>query len=147
MVRHHHQRNVRLIAVIAALTAATAVGAAPAGMPQPLTATPGDAHRGAAIALDANKGNCIICHAIPSPNVPQGAAGDLGPPLAGVGARLTAAELRARIVDPKRISPDTIMPGYYVTQGLTRVQAKYAGKTILSAQDIEDLVAFLETLK
>ena len=116
-------------------------------MLDPLTDRRGDPQRGAAVAVNSDKVNCIICHAIPIPDVPAGWFGDLGPSLEGVGSRLNAAELRLRIVDPKRISPDTIMPSYHVTEGLHRVQSQYAGKPILTAQEVEDLIAYLETLK
>lgn len=143
MVRDHHRRNVRLIAALLLLTSPLAAQE----MAQPLTEQPGDAARGKAVAVNSDLGNCLICHAIPIPEVPEGAAGDLGPSLGGVGARLSAAELRQRIVDPKSINPDTIMPAYFVTDGLTRVQSQYAGKPVLTAQQIEDLVAYLVTLK
>lgn len=116
-------------------------------MPEPLTSEPGDAQRGKAVAVNSDMGNCLICHQIPIPEVPEGAAGDIGPPLAGVGSRLSASELRQRIVNPKEIDPDTLMPAYFVSTGLNRVQAKYAGRTILSTQQVEDLVAYLGTLK
>ncbi|MET3899804.1 sulfur-oxidizing protein SoxX [Devosia sp. UYZn731] len=117
------------------------------GIIQPLTDVPGDATRGKAVAVNSDLGNCSICHHIPVPEIPDGANGDIGPPLDGVGSRLTAAELRQRIVDPKTLDPDTLMPAYFTTEGLTRVQTKYASKTILTAQQVEDLIAFLLTLK
>lgn len=73
--------------------------------------------------------------------------GDLAPELSGVGARLSAAQIRLRIVDPGKLNPDTIMPAYYKTEGLQRVAPAFRGKTILTAQQIEDVVAFLVTLK
>jgi len=116
-------------------------------MPEPLTREAGDPARGKAVAVNSDMGNCVICHPMPVAELPEGAAGDIGPDLAGVGSRLAAAELRQRIVDPKLIDPDTVMPAYFATHGLYRVQDKYAGKTILSAQQVEDLVAYLLTLK
>jgi len=142
MVRNHHHRNVRLIALLLL----SAMPAAAQELAQPLTGQPGDAARGKAVAVNSDLGNCLICHAIPIPEVPEGAAGDLGPSLAGVGGRMSAAELRQRIVDPKAINPDTIMPGYFVTEGLTRVQNQYEGRPVLTGQQIEDLVAYLMTL-
>ena len=116
-------------------------------MTEPLTGVPGDAARGKAVAVNSDMGNCLICHRMPIAEVPEGAAGDIGPDLAGVGARLSAAELRQRIVDPKAIDPETVMPAYHVADGLYRVQKKYEGASILTAQQVEDLVAYLETLK
>jgi sulfur-oxidizing protein SoxX len=125
-------------------------GAALAGtpaLPDPLTAEPGDPARGKAVAVNADMGNCSICHHLPIPELPEGASGDIGPDLAGVASRLTVPELRQRVVNAKAIDPDTVMPAYHVTEGLTRVQSKYAGKPILTAQQVEDLVAYLATLK
>jgi sulfur-oxidizing protein SoxX len=115
-------------------------------MPRSLTGQAGDPVRGRAIASDARKGNCIICHAMPIPELSSDAFGDIGPSLAGIGSHLSAPELRQRIVDPRVLSPDTVMPPYFVTTGLTRVQTAYVGKTILSAQEVEDLVAYLASL-
>jgi sulfur-oxidizing protein SoxX len=118
-----------------------------ARMPTPLTDRPGEPRRGKAVAVNSDQGNCIICHKMPIPEIPSGAFGDLGPPLDGVGARLSVAELRLRIVNAKVINPGTIMPAYHVIAGLHRVQARYVGQPILSAQDIEDLVAYLAGLR
>ena len=109
----------------------------------PLTAEPGDAARGRAIAAGRD-GNCLACHEMPIPE--EQFHGALGPALHGVGARLTAGELRLRLVDPKVIDERTIMPAYYVVEGLERVAAAHAGRPILSAQQIEDLIAYLLTL-
>jgi L-cysteine S-thiosulfotransferase len=117
------------------------------GLPAPLTENPGNPARGKAVAVNSDLGNCTICHEMPVAEVPPGAFGTIGPSLDGVGSRLSAAELRQRIVDPRVINPDTIMPAYHVTEGLTRVQARYQGRPVLDAQQVEDLVAFLETLK
>jgi len=149
MVREHHRRNVWLSAALALALALPSAGAAQDGasLEEPLTAEPGNVQRGKAVAVNSDLGNCLICHAIPIPEVPDGAAGDIGPSLGGVGSRLTAGEMRQRIVDPKALDPQTVMPAYFVSDGLVRVQTQYAGKTILTAQQIEDLVAFLLTLK
>ena len=74
-------------------------------------------------------------------------AGNVGPSLAGAGARFTAAELRLRIVDERRVAPETIMPSYYRTAGLNDVAPEYRGRTVLDAQAIEDVVAYLGTLR
>jgi L-cysteine S-thiosulfotransferase len=84
---------------------------------------------------------------MPISEIPAGAFGDLGPALDAVGSRLSVAELRLRIANPRLINPDTIMPAYRVVKGLNRVAAGYVGRPILSAQDVEDLVAYLASLK
>ena len=89
--------------------------------------------------------NCVLCHAIPDAAVRF--AGDLGPSLAGVGARLTTSQLRLRVADNLRVHPATIMPSYYRVDGLARVAPAYRGKPILSAPEIEDVVAYLATLR
>lgn len=115
------------------------------GIPEPLTATPGDPARGQTVARNAANATCLICHDMPIPEEPD--PGDLAPSLRGVGNRYTAAQLRLRLVDPKRINPDTIMPAYYRTTGFNRVLGEHVGETIYSAQDIEDVVAYLTTLR
>ena len=89
--------------------------------------------------------NCLLCHAISE----TGARfmGDLGPALSGVGARLTSAQLRERLIDPQRFNPDSIMPAYARTAQLTQVGKAWRGKPILNAQQIEDAVAYLLTLR
>jgi sulfur-oxidizing protein SoxX len=114
-------------------------------IPQPLTDEPGDAIRGRTVAIDRKKGNCLACHAMPVPD--QAFHGEIGPPLDGVGSRFDAAELRLRIVNPKVINPDTSMPAFYRTEGLHMVMKDFEGKTILSAQEVEDVVAYLMTLQ
>lgn len=114
------------------------------GIPAPLTDRPGDAHRGRAAAANSSQGNCLICHSMPIAEAPV--FGDLGPPLDGVGSRLSAAQLRLRLVDAKHINPRSIMPAYYKVDGLQRVAAKYQNRPILSAQECEDIVAYLRTL-
>ena len=113
-------------------------------IPAPLTDIPGDEERGWTIVQNTANATCLICHSMPMPWQPD--HGNLAPDLAGVGSRYNAAELRLRLVDPKALNPDTIMPAYYQAQGLNRVQEKYLGQTIYSAQDIEDVIAFLLTL-
>jgi sulfur-oxidizing protein SoxX len=111
----------------------------------PLTAAPADATRGKIVFVQREKGHCILCHALPDPEVRF--AGNVGPPLAGVGSRLSAAQLRGRIVDPTQHEPDSVMPAYYRTSNLNRVARPYASRTVLSAQDIEDVIAYLLTLR
>jgi len=90
-------------------------------------------------------GLCLLCHSGPFPE--ERFQGELAPSLAGVGARLSAGQIRLRIVDSSRVNPNTIMPAYFRTENLQRVAPAYRGKTVLTAQQIEDVVAFLVTLK
>ncbi len=113
-------------------------------IPAPLTAKPGDPVAGRAVIEDRKLGNCLGCHAFPLAAEDQGT---IGPDLHGVGARLSPAELRLRIVNMKVLDPATIMPAYYRVAGLRDVGKAFAGKPILSAQQIEDVVAFLATTK
>ncbi len=123
------------------------VGSASANdaIPSSLSGAAGDAARGRAIVVDRHVGLCLLCHSGPFPE--QRFQGDLAPSLAGVGTRLSAGQIRLRIVDASRVNPQTIMPAYFRTEGLTRVAPSQRGKTVLSAQQIEDVVAFLVTLK
>lgn len=114
-------------------------------IPDSLTGRPGDAGRGRAIVADRTLGLCLLCHGGPRPDSPL--QGTLAPSLAGAGARWSAGQLRLRLVAPARLVPDTIMPSYYRLDGLRRVAKKYDGKTILSAEQLEDVVAYLATLK
>lgn len=115
-------------------------------IPDPLPgASPGDPERGRAIVANRQLGLCLLCHAGPIPE--ERFQGNLAPDLAGAGERSSAAQLRQRIVDPARINPSTIMPAYFKTDGLSRVAPQYRGKTILTAQQVEDVVAYLQTLR
>ena len=114
-------------------------------IPDSLTGQPGDAERGRAIVANRTVGLCVLCHSGPLPETPL--QGNLAPSLAGAGARNTAGQLRMRLVNPSRLVPDTIMPPYYRLDGLKRVAKAYDGKTILTAEQIEDVVAYLATLK
>jgi L-cysteine S-thiosulfotransferase len=112
---------------------------------EPLTDQPRDPERGRRIVLDRDGGDCIICHAMPLPQ--RQFHGTIGPPLDGVGSRYSAGELRLRLVDPKIFNPATVMPAYYKVEGLHRVHERYRGKPILTAQQVEDVVAYLLTLQ
>ena len=114
------------------------------GIAEPL-APGGDAARGKALLAARDPANCVLCHAVPDAAIPF--AGNVGPPLAGVGARLSAAQLRLRVVDNLRVNPATIMPSYYRSEGLLLVAPTYRGKSILTAPQVEDVVSYLATLK
>jgi sulfur-oxidizing protein SoxX len=112
----------------------------------PLGGLKGDAQRGRQIVIDSHKGSCLACHEMPIPEEPF--HGNIGPPLVGVATRLTEGQLRLRIVDEKQINPETIMPGYYRhPKHFTLVSDEYMGKTFLTAREVEDVVAYLLTLK
>lgn len=113
------------------------------GIPASLTGAKGDPVRGRALVANRQVGLCLLCHSGPFPE--ERFQGNLAPDLRNAG-RLSEAQLRARLVDPARFNPQTIMPSYYRTEG-TRVAPAYQGKTVLTAQQIEDVVAFLSTLK
>jgi sulfur-oxidizing protein SoxX len=109
-----------------------------------LTGARGDATRGRAIVADRHVGLCLLCHSAPIPE--ERFQGELAPDLKGVAGRLSEGELRLRIVDSSRVNPATIMPSYYRTEGFVRIAPAFRGKTVLSAQQIEDVVAYLLTL-
>jgi len=115
-----------------------------AGIEQPLDGLQGDKVRGEGVVMRQTS-TCTLCHAGPFPN--PHLQGDVGPDLHGVGSRLSVPELRERLVDASRVNPDTVMPAFHRTEGLTRVGAAWRGKPILSAQEIEDAVAYLAGLK
>jgi sulfur-oxidizing protein SoxX len=110
-----------------------------------LTGAPGDVARGRSIVLNRTVGLCLLCHSGPFPE--ERFHGNLAPDLKGAGTRLSAGELRLRIVDSHKLNPDTIMPAYYIVDGRDRVALAYRGKPILTAEQIEDVVAFLTTLR
>jgi sulfur-oxidizing protein SoxX len=114
-------------------------------IPASLTGTAGDPARGRAIIPDRRLGGCLLCHAGPFPE--EKFQGTLAPDLSAAGSRWSEGELRLRLVDATRLNPDTIMPSYYRTDGLTRVGERWRGKPILTAEQIEDVVAFLLTLR
>ena len=132
----------KLVAVALLLVAGSAFGND--SIPASLTGAKGDPERGRAIVANRQVGLCLLCHSGPFPE--ERFQGNLAPDLRSA-ARLSEAEIRQRIVDPRRANPATIMPAYYDTGGLTRVAPSFRGKTILSAEQIEDIVAYLMTLK
>ena len=114
-------------------------------IPAPLTGVAGDPARGRVIVTSRQRGLCLLCHSGPFPE--ERFQGDLAPSLAGVGSRLSEGQLRLRLVDSRKLDPGTIMPSYYRTDGLNRVGAAWRDKPVLSAEEIEDVVAFLATLR
>jgi sulfur-oxidizing protein SoxX len=114
-------------------------------IPASLTGTAGDPVRGRAIAANRQVGLCLLCHT--GPFSEEKLQGTLAPSIAGAGSRWSIGQLRLRIVDASRLNPDTIMPPYYHIDGLTRVAPGFVAKPILTAEQIEDVVAFLATLR
>lgn len=113
-------------------------------IPTPLTGAKGDPVRGRALVANRQVGLCLLCHSGPFPE--ERFQGDIAPDLKSA-ARLSEGEIRARIVDPRRANPDSIMPAYFRSEGLARVAPAFSGKTLLTAEQIEDIVAYLLTLK
>jgi len=136
--------------IIGALAAAVMAGAllpyqiVGEAIPASLTGTNGDPVRGRAIMLDRRLGACLLCHS--GPFAEEKFQGNLAPDLSGVGLRWSPGQLRLRLVDASRLNPDTIMPPYYRVDGLTRVGDAWRGTPILTAEQVEDMVAFLSTL-
>lgn len=114
-------------------------------VPAALTREPADAQRGRAVFLDTERGHCLRCHRVAALEAPF--QGDVGPDLTGVGARLSAAQLRLRLVDSSRLNPETVMPPYYRVHDLHEVAEAYRGEPVLTAQEIEDLIAYLLNLE
>lgn len=114
-------------------------------IPESLTGTPGDPERGRTIVVNRQVGLCLLCHTGPYPE--ERFQGTLAPDLKGTGSRWSQGQLRLRIVDASRLNPDTIMPPYYRIEGLARVAPAFQGKTLLTAEQIEDVVAHLATLR
>jgi sulfur-oxidizing protein SoxX len=140
-----------LLAVVLALVGSTAWAqtrpyvVAGDAILRPLADRPGDAARGRAIVANRSVGLCLLCHS--GPLLEERFQGTLAPSLAGAGTRWTEGQLRLRIVDGSRLNPDTIMPAYYRTEGLCNVAKPFQGKTIFTPEQVEDVVAYLVTLK
>jgi len=114
-------------------------------IPTSLTGAKGDPARGRAIVTNRQVGLCLLCHSGPFPE--ERLQGTIAPDLRGTAARLSEGQIRLRIVDSRKVNPQSIMPAYYKSDGLTRVAPAYRGKTVLTAEQIEDIVAYLLTLK
>ena len=114
-------------------------------IPKPLTDQPGDPVKGREVAINRKKGNCLACHVMPIPE--QSFHGEIGPDLNGIGSRYQIGEMRLRVVDSKILNPHTIMPAFYRIDGFNRVAKKFQGKTMLSPQEVEDLLAYLMSLR
>ena len=111
---------------------------------EPLTDTAGDPANGRKLAVNRKAGNCLACHVMPISE--QSFHGETAPSLYGVGNRLSEGELRLQLVNSKVTNENTMMPSFYRVTGYNRPLKKFVGKTILSAQDVEDIVAYLQTL-
>jgi L-cysteine S-thiosulfotransferase len=114
-------------------------------IPASLAGAAGDPVKGRAIVADRNVGLCLLCHSGPFPE--DKFQGNIAPDLAGAGSRWNEGQLRLRIVDASKLNPNTIMPPFYRVDGLTRVPPAYRGKPVLTAMEVEDVVAYLMTLK
>ncbi len=143
-------RSVALALALCAISTNTLAQTAPYtvvgdGIPIALSEQPGDVARGRDIAANRQVGMCPLCHQLPS-NTDR-FQGDIATDLAGAGTRWTVSQLRLRIVDSRRVNADSVMPSYYKLNGLTRVGANWRDKPILNAQQVEDVVAWLASLK
>ena len=135
----------KLPAAMVTVCCLVGVACADDAMPDSLTGAKGDPARGRAIVTNRQVGLCLLCHSGPFPE--ERFRGNLAPDLKGAGSRFSEGQLRLKIVDPGRVNPATIMPAYHRTEGLVRVAPAYRGKPVLSAEQIEDVVAFLTTLR
>ncbi len=150
----------KIVTVCGAVAMAWSAGVAIAGITKPgdvkfdeakvtapLTDKAGDAAKGKLLFANRKKGNCLACH-VNKDLADKPFHGEIGPPLDGVASRYSVSEMRGIMVDAKvALSDDTLMPGFYRVDAGARVAKKFKGKTILSAQQIEDILAYLQTLK
>ena len=139
------KHRVVIPAAIVAVCCMVGIARGKDAIPESLTGTQGDPLRGRAIVANRQVGLCLLCHSGPFPE--ERFQGNLAPDLRGAGTRWSEGQLRLRIVDSGRVNPATIMPAYHRTEGLVRVGPAWRGKPVLSAEQIEDVVAFLMTLK
>lgn len=131
------------VIVLVASAGCASVGSSVDAIDTPLTNAPGDSTRGKEVFVSRDAGNCVLCHAAPGVSP----TGNIAPPLQGVGSRLTAAQLRLRVVDITRLNPDAAMPAFHRVGGLQQVAARYRDQPVLSGQQVEDVIAYLGTLK
>ena len=110
----------------------------------PLTHAPGHIARGRRVFTSRESGHCILCHSVAGLDAEF--QGTVGPTLTGVADRLSPAQLRLRVIDYQKIVPGALMPSYYRLDGLNQVGDAYADSTILTAQEVEDVVAYLGSL-
>ncbi len=120
-------------------------GCATDGLYSPLSSQPADPARGRALVANQTRSLCLLCHTAPIPEARF--QGNIAPDLTGAGSRWSTAQLRLRLVNPQQINPDTLMPSYFRTDHLHQVATAWRGRPILSGADIEDIVAYLSTLK
>ena len=139
------KRRAVVLATVVAVFSMLGVAHGQDAIPESLTGAKGDPARGRAIVASRQVGLCLLCHSGPFPE--ERFQGNLAPDLRGAGTRWSEGQLRLRIVDSSRINPATIMPAYHRSEGLARVAPAWRGKPVLSAQQIEDVVAFLMTLR
>ncbi|MEL7254954.1 MAG: sulfur oxidation c-type cytochrome SoxX [Pseudomonadota bacterium] len=111
-----------------------------------LTGVAGDPVKGRAIFANRKQGNCLACH-VNNDLSEETFHGEVGPPMDGVSERWSEAELRGIVTNSKEMFEGTIMPAFYVDAGYNRPLDDFAGASILTAQQVEDVVAYLMTLK
>jgi sulfur-oxidizing protein SoxX len=136
--------NAPLLAAVIGLAMPGSVLAQDA-LPRPAGIAPGDVTEGERLVADRQKSLCVLCHSGPFPN--PHLQGNLAPDLKGIGARLTADEIRLRVTDMKRLNPNSLMPSYAASQAGERVGTAWRGRPILAEQEIEHIVAYLASLK
>ncbi len=141
-MRRRSARGAAIAAALAAVLLASGCATAPDAAGTPL-APAGDAARGREVFVARDAGHCVLCHRAPG----LSPAGDVGPSLAGIGARLSVPQLRYRVIDITRLKPDAAMPAFFRTAGLVRVAPRYAHRPVLTARQVEDVVAYLASLK
>ena len=143
MPRRVHRRTAIYATMLLPVCMIPVLAGATDRLATPLTTTKGEATRGRDVFVDREGGHCILCHAAPASPI----AGNIGPPLQGIGARLDEAQLRQRVVDITQVNPEAAMPAFHRREGLNRVAPAYRHRTLLSAQQVEDVVAYLTTLR
>lgn len=114
-------------------------------IPLPLADTLADAAHGKTLFVSRDGGHCVLCHQVAGLDAEF--QGDVGPALTGIGSRLSPGQLRLRVVDYELVQPGVLMPSYYRSHDLYQVSDAHEGKPVLSADDVEDLVAYLSSLK